>query len=62
MHGLGMWSVAFHNGVEINSEEEFLYIFKPPVFYEKFIFGLSIKDIVNVEGVRGQKLVKIANG
>ena len=32
MHGLGMWSVAFHNGVEINSKEEFLSIFKPPVF------------------------------
>ena len=44
MHGLGMWSVAFHNGVEINSEEEFLSIFK------------------NVEGVKGQKVVKFANG
>ena len=62
MHGLGMWSVAFHNGVEINSEEEFLSIFKPPVFHEKFIFEPSIKDIINVKWVRGQKLVKFANG
>ena len=62
MHGLGMWSVAFHNGVEINFEEEFLSIFKTPVFHEKFIFEPSIKDIVNVEGVKGQKLVKFANG
>ena len=62
MHGLGMWSVAFHIVVEMNSEEEFLSIFKPPVFHEKFIFGPSIKNIGNVEGVRGQKLVKFTNG
>ena len=62
MHGLGMWSVAFHNGVEINSEAEFLSIFKTPVFYEKLILGPSINGIVNVEGDEGSKLIKFANG
>ena len=64
MHGLGMWSVAFHNSFNsILAQKSYeTTTFKTPVFYGKFILGTSIKDIVNVVGAKGQKLVKVAHG